>query len=156
MSKFLLNLLLQIFQALVNSKSNFYSKEIIPPNSAHSAQPACPLPRPRPADRPNSPRPKPPAHSAQPASPCMRWRICKGTSSSLIHAFRHRRLLSLPSLTRGPHMSDSSSPPRRPTPAAPPLPAPPAPRLGIPLSHYRPAPITPPLNPPSNRALIEP
>jgi hypothetical protein len=27
------------------------------------------LPRPRPADRPNSPRPKPPAHSAQPASP---------------------------------------------------------------------------------------
>jgi hypothetical protein len=72
MSKFLLNLLLQIFQAFVNSKSNFYSKGIIPPNFTHSAQPACPLPRPWPAGRPNPPRPKPPAHSAsQPASPRM-------------------------------------------------------------------------------------
>jgi hypothetical protein len=61
MSKFLPNLLLQIFQALVNSKSNFYSKRIIPPNSAHSAQPACPLPQPWPAGRPNPPRPKLPS-----------------------------------------------------------------------------------------------
>jgi hypothetical protein len=61
MSKFLLNLLLQISQALENSKSNFYSKRILPPNSAHSAQPACPLPRPWPADWPNPPRPKPPS-----------------------------------------------------------------------------------------------
>jgi hypothetical protein len=64
MSKFLLNLHLQISQALVNSKSNFYSKRILPPNSAHSAQPACPIPRPWPAGRPkpsNPPRPKPPS-----------------------------------------------------------------------------------------------
>jgi hypothetical protein len=99
--------------------------------AAHSAfGPAgLPLPRPRPADRP-----KPPVHSAQPASPRMRWCICKSTSSSLIHASRHRRLLSLPSLTRGPRLSASSSPPRRRDPGrvstAPPLPVPPAPRRG--------------------------
>jgi hypothetical protein len=44
MSKFLLNLLLQISQALVNSKSIFYSKRIHLPNSAHSAQPAQAIP----------------------------------------------------------------------------------------------------------------
>jgi hypothetical protein len=39
MSKFLLNLLLQISKALVNSKIQFYSKRIFPQNSAHPAQP---------------------------------------------------------------------------------------------------------------------
>jgi hypothetical protein len=46
-----------------------------------------------------------------------RWRICKNTFSSLIHAFRSRCLLSIHPLTHGPHLSVSSSPPRRPTPA---------------------------------------
>jgi hypothetical protein len=46
-----------------------------------------------------------------------RWHICKNTFSSLIHAFRSRRLLSIHPLTHGPHMLVSSSPPRRPTPA---------------------------------------
>jgi hypothetical protein len=73
MSKFLLNLLLQISQALVNSKSNFYSKRILPPNSAHSAQPACPLPclgLPACPSHPTLLGPNRPAHSAsQPPGP---------------------------------------------------------------------------------------
>jgi hypothetical protein len=44
-----------------------------------------------------------------------RWRICKNTFSSLIHAFRSRRLLSIHPLTHGPHLSVLSSPPRQPT-----------------------------------------
>jgi hypothetical protein len=46
-----------------------------------------------------------------------RWRICKNMFSALIHAFHSRRLLSIHPLTHGPHLSVSSSPPRRPTPA---------------------------------------
>jgi hypothetical protein len=45
-----------------------------------------------------------------------RWRICRNTLSSLIYAFRSRRLLSIHPLTHGAHLSVSSSPPRRPTP----------------------------------------
>jgi hypothetical protein len=45
------------------------------------------------------------------------WRICRNTFSSLIHAFRSRRLLSIHPLTHGAHLSVSSSPLRRPTPA---------------------------------------
>jgi hypothetical protein len=45
------------------------------------------------------------------------WHICRNTFSSLIHAFRSRRLLSIHPLTHGAHLSVSSSPPRRPTPA---------------------------------------
>jgi hypothetical protein len=64
MSKFLLNLLLQIFQALEIQKSNFYLKRFIPPILAHSAQPAYPLPQPWPAGRPKPSRPELPAHAA--------------------------------------------------------------------------------------------
>jgi hypothetical protein len=45
------------------------------------------------------------------------WRICKNMFSSLIHAFRSQRLLSIHPLTHGPHLSVSSSPPRWLTPA---------------------------------------
>jgi hypothetical protein len=48
-------------------KSNFYLKGIFPPNSAHSAQPACPLPRPWPADRPKPSNP--PLRPTSPATP---------------------------------------------------------------------------------------
>jgi hypothetical protein len=95
MSKFLLNLLLQNSQALVNLKSNFYSKRILPPNSAHSAQPACPLPRPWPADWPKPSHPSP-AQTAQPTWPLSRpararlWRILQKMFSSSIHAFPSR------------------------------------------------------------------
>jgi hypothetical protein len=67
-----------------------------------------------------------PAKTAQPTRPLSRpartclWHILQKTFSSLIHAFRPRRLLSLPSLTRGPRLSALSSTPRRPTPIAPP------------------------------------
>jgi hypothetical protein len=121
MSKFLLNLLLQIFQALVNSKSNFYSKGIIP-----RIPPTRPI---RPADFPGlglptgptlpGPNRQPTRPLSRPARACL-WHILQKTFSSLIHAFRPRRLLSLPSLTRGPCLSALSSIPRWPTPIAPP------------------------------------
>jgi hypothetical protein len=117
MSKFLLNLL-QISKALLNSKIQFLIQKSFfftfgPADlAAHSAfGPAGP----------RWPLSSPAGRSPQ-AGPCRsararRWRICKNTFSSLISDFCHRHLLSLPSLTRGPHMSESSSPPRRPTPA---------------------------------------
>jgi hypothetical protein len=78
-----------------------------------------------------------------------RWRICKNTFSSMIHAFRSRRLLSIHPLTHGPHLLVSSSPPRWPTPAV----SPPRRRSpGRPLrasdaTEPVPPPITPPLYP---------
>jgi hypothetical protein len=45
-----------------------------------------------------------------------RWRICRNTFSSLIHAFCSRRLLSIHLLTHGAHLLVSSSTPCRPTP----------------------------------------
>jgi hypothetical protein len=42
--------------------------------------------------------------------------ICRNTFSSLIHAFRSRRLVSIHPLTHGAHLSVSSSPLRRSTP----------------------------------------
>jgi hypothetical protein len=115
-----------------------------------SAQPA-PLAPLLPQVKANSTGPSRSAHAR-----C--WRISRNTFSSLIHAFRFWRLLSIHPLTHGVHLSVSSSPPRRLTlvvtpscrrspcrplrfsDAAEPLPPPP------PL-------ITLPLNPPSNQAL---
>jgi hypothetical protein len=73
-----------------------------------------------------------------------RWSICKICVSSLIHAFRSRCLLSIHPLTHGPHLSVSSSPPRRPClhRAVAPRAARSVPRMSP--SHY--PPITP-LNP---------
>jgi hypothetical protein len=68
-----------------------------------------------------------PAQAAQPTWPLSRsahaclWCISQKTFSSLIHGFRSRRLLSLPSLTHGPHLSALSSTPCRSIPVAPPL-----------------------------------
>jgi hypothetical protein len=87
------------------------------------------------------------------------WRILQKTFSSLIHAFRSWRLLSLPSLTHGPRLLALSSTPRRLTPIAPPL-SPATSGLSAPplrTSGCRPEPLlTPPSLPPplsSSRAL---
>jgi hypothetical protein len=83
-----------------------------------------------------------------------RWRICRNTFSSLIHAFRSWRLLSIHLLTHGIHLSVLSSPPRRPTPAV----TPPCRRSPLSASDATkplpPASSLSPLNPPSNRALM--
>jgi hypothetical protein len=152
MSKFLLNLLLQISQALENSKSNFYSKRILPLNSAHSAQPACPLPRPWPAGRPNPPRPKP-------ASPLG---LSAGQPMHAFSVFYRRRFplrctpsragrLPLISLTTGTRLSASSPTSSRPSsPTPPPIPVHQAPLRSaprVPSDHYHLTFISPPLIP---------
>jgi hypothetical protein len=73
-----------------------------------------------------------------------RWRICKNTFSSLIHAFRSRHLLSIHPLTHGPHLSVSSSPQRRPTLAMSP---PRRPLCSTDAAKPLPPPITPSLIP---------
>jgi hypothetical protein len=137
---------------LVNSKSNFYSKRILPPNSAHSAQPACPLPQPWPAGRPNPPRPKPPSPLG----------LSAGQPAHAISVFYRRRfplrftpsragLLPLVSLTTGPRLSASSPTSSRLSSPTPPLilghraPLRSAPR--VPLDHYHLVFISPPLIP---------
>jgi hypothetical protein len=130
--------------------TNAYSTENLPPPLG-PYQPARPQPPPALACRL--------AHRAQPTWPLSRsacaclWRILQKTFSYLIHAFRSRRLLSLPSLTHGPRLSALSSTPRRLTPIAPP-PSPATPGLSAPLlrtSRYRPEPL---LAPPSLPALF--
>jgi hypothetical protein len=110
-----LNLLLQISQALVNSKSNFYSKRNLPPNSAHSAQPACPLPRPWPADRPkpsNPPRPEPPSPLGLSATrPAHAFSVFYRRRFPLWFTPSRDGHLPLVSLTTGPRLSASSPPP---------------------------------------------
>jgi hypothetical protein len=124
MSKFLLNLLLQISQALVNSKSNFYSKRILLPNSAHSAQPACPLPRPWPAGWPkpsNPPRPKPSSPlGLSAARPAHAFGVFYRRRFPLRFTPSRAGCLPLVSLTTGPGLSALS-----PTSSHPSLPAPP-------------------------------
>jgi hypothetical protein len=100
-----------------------------------------------------------PAQTAQPTWPLSRsaraclWHILQKMFSSLIHTFRSRCLLSLPSLTHGPRLSALSSTPRRPTPIAPP-PSPVVPGLSAPPLHTsrcRPEPLlAPPSLPPSS------
>jgi hypothetical protein len=118
-------------------------------------QPARPQPPPalacRPARAAEPPRPRPTGFIA--ARPTRVLGVFCEIHFLLDFTPSVRSVSSLRPLTPGPHLSGSSSPPRRPTPAAPPSPAP---RLGIPLGHYRPATITPPLNSPSNPSLIAP
>jgi hypothetical protein len=79
-----------------------------------------------------------------------RWRICKNTFSSLIHAFHSQRLLSIHPLRHGPHLSVLSSPLHRPTPAmSPPCRHSPCHPLHASdaAEPLPPPPITPPLNP---------
>jgi hypothetical protein len=95
MSKFLLNLLVQIFKALVNSKIQFLIQKNLffafglADLVAHSAVgPAGPTGLSSPAGRSPQAGPSRSAHTR-------RWRNCRSTLSPLIHAFRSRRLLSI-------------------------------------------------------------
>jgi hypothetical protein len=86
MSKFLLNLLVQISKALVNSKFQFLIQKFIfltfgPADlAAHSAfGPASPLASPLPQAETHRP--------AQAAQPACRWRNCGSMFALLIRAF---------------------------------------------------------------------
>jgi hypothetical protein len=140
MSKSLLNFLVQISKALVNSKIKFLIQKSFffisarLPLPAHSAfGPAGPA------------GPSPPAAGSQ---------LCKNMFSSLIHAFPSRRHLSIHPLTHGPHLSVSSSPPHRLTPVVSP------PRRRSPRHPLRASdaaePLPPPITPPFNPLQIEP
>jgi hypothetical protein len=120
MSKFLLNLLLQISKALINSKIQFFNSEILfldfgPADLvAHSASgPASPLAAP------------PPQAETVPAGPSSSHvdRVFTGnTSSLLVRAFRGGRLSHF-SLSTGPQLSVPSPTSSRPSsPSPPPLP----------------------------------
>jgi hypothetical protein len=151
MSKFLLNLLLQISKALINSKIQFLIQKFF------SLLSARPTPRPvrplaQPAHRLRHPyRPK----QSQPAHPA---RASVASSREIRFPFRitpyRARRLSLVSLSIGPHLSDSPPSPRRPTPVVNPR-ATALPRLGCPrafttLPHHSPPliPFKPSLNEP--------
>jgi hypothetical protein len=109
MSKFLLNLLVQISKALVNSKFSFLRFRPGRPCGPLSLWPSrLPLASLLSWAEFNSAGPSRSAHAR-------RWRICRNIFSSLIHAFRSWRLLSIHPLTHGVHLSVSSSPSRRPT-----------------------------------------
>jgi hypothetical protein len=116
MSKSLLNFRVQISKALVNSKNPIFNSKIF----LLHFRPSYPYRPTRPSAQPSPLGPLLPQAEAKFAGPS-RWRICKNTFSSLIHAFRSRRLLSIHPLTHGPHFSVSSSPLCRPTPAVSPL-----------------------------------
>jgi hypothetical protein len=118
MSKFLLNLLLQISKALVNSKIQFLIRKFF---SLLSAQPT---PRPvwplsQPAHRPRHPRK---LKSSRPPHPA---RASVASSQKIRFPFRitpsRAGRLSLVSLSTGPHLSDSPPSPRWPTPVGNPL-----------------------------------
>jgi hypothetical protein len=109
MSKFLLNLLVQISKALVYSKIQFlFEKEFflrfrpIRPSPAR-AGPLHPTGRWIPT---------------QPTRPKPRWRICQKAYSLRLCALRQRHLLSLTSLPSGACLSAPSPSPRQPTIAA--------------------------------------
>jgi hypothetical protein len=133
MSKFLLNLLLQISKALVNSKIQFFIRKFFSLLSARPtpwpvrplAQPAHRLRRPR---RLKSSRPAHPARASVTSS----RKICFPFRNTPSRAGR----LSLVSLSTGPHLSDSPPSPRQPTPVRNPLRC----RSPAPLPHVSDAP----------------
>jgi hypothetical protein len=111
-SKFLLNLLVQISKALVYSKIQFFIRKgiflrfrHIRPSPAR-AGPLCPVGHPIPA---------------QPIRPKQPWRICRKVYFLRLCAFRQRCLLSLMSLPCEPRLSASSPSPCRPIPLTVPL-----------------------------------
>jgi hypothetical protein len=148
MSKFLLNLLLQISKALVNSKIQFLIRKLFFLISAWpTLRPTRPLAQP--AHWPRRPRgPKP--SLAGPSSPRVGHIFTRNTSSLLIRAFRAGRLC-LVSLTTGRQLSaPSPTSSRLRSPAPPPLPSHRAPYNStprVPSDRYHLAFISPPLNP---------
>jgi hypothetical protein len=117
MSKFLLNLLLKISKALVNSKIQFLFEKnfssAFGPIGPAASQPTRPLSPASPTGPPFSPAGR--ACVLGPSRPARHWRICQKPSLLRVCAARRRRLLPL-SPSNGPHMLASSSPPRRSTP----------------------------------------
>jgi hypothetical protein len=109
MPKFLLNLLVQIFKALVYSKIQFlFENEFF----------LIFLPiRPSPA-RAGPLRPTGCRIPARPTRPKPRWRICRKAYSLRLCSLRQRGLLSLTSQPYGARLSAPSPSPRRPTIAA--------------------------------------
>jgi hypothetical protein len=107
MSKFLLNLLLQISKALVNSKIQFLFEK----NFSSEFGPASPVLA--------RSAPQAAARALGPSRPARHWRNCQKPSLLRVCAARRRRLLPL-SPPCGPRLSASSSPPHRPTRSTPP------------------------------------
>jgi hypothetical protein len=103
-SKFLLNLLVEILKVLPNSKSHRNLKSFSPLNSswnlAQPAQSACARPSPR----------GPPPHRLACRSHVRLWCIWLNVFSFSGCAFHPQCLLSLPSLMCGPHLLAPSSP----------------------------------------------
>jgi hypothetical protein len=151
MSKFLLNLLLQISKALVNSKIQFLIQKFFFLILARpTLRPTRPLAQP--AHWPRRPR-RPKPSLADPSSPRVGHVFTRNTSSLLIRAFR-AGCLCLISLTTEPQLSAPSLTSSRPSsPTPPPLPghrAPPSSTPRVPPDRYHLALISPPLNPPLN------
>jgi hypothetical protein len=142
MSKFLLNLLLQISKALVNSKIQFLIQKSFflafsPANlAAHSAS--------GPASPPAVPSPQAKTVPAGPSGPCV-GRVFAGICFPFRITPSRVGRLSLISLSTRPHLSDSHPSPRRPTPVGDPLRRCPAPRM--PPSFYSPPSSLSPLKP---------
>jgi hypothetical protein len=106
MSKFLLNLLVQISKAFVYSKIQI----LFGNNFSSDSGPSGPAP--------SSPSPLRPAGRracAQPTRPEQPWRICQKAPLLQVCAVRQQRFLSLTSLPRRPHPSDPPPSSRRPT-----------------------------------------
>jgi hypothetical protein len=146
MSKFLLNLLLQISKALVNSKIQFLIQKFF---FLISAWPTMRTTRPlSPASPLAAPPPQAETVQAGPSSPRVGRVFAGNTSSLLDRAFRAGRL-SLISLTTGPRLSAPSPTSSRPSsPAPPPIlghRAPPSSAPRVPPSCYHLAFISPPL-----------
>jgi hypothetical protein len=146
MSKFHLNLLLQISKALVNSKIQFLIQKSFflafgPANLvARSAS--------GPASPPVAPSPQAKTVPASPSSPRI-GRVFAGNTFSLRITPSQADHPSLVSLSTGPHLSDSPPSPRRPTPIGNP-PHRGCPRPFIALPHHSPPliPFKPSLNEP--------
>jgi hypothetical protein len=147
MSKFLLNLLLQISKALVNSEIQFLIQKLF---SLLSARPTLRPVRPlaQPAHRPRCPR------KMKQSRPAHRARASVASSREIRFPFwitpSQAGCLSLVSLSTGPHLSDPPPSPRRLTPVGnfpmPPFPCAAALRLRCP-ELLQPSLINLPLNP---------
>jgi hypothetical protein len=116
MSQFLLNLLLQISKALVNSKIQILIQKFLFSLIFGPADPAACL-----ASGPARP-PAAPSLQDEIARPALPARASVASSRKIRFPFRftpsRAGRLSLVSLSTGPHLSDVASPPCWPTPAA--------------------------------------